>query len=155
VPVGVTCDDAVVAVVELSARLWSDLEYLVKLRETDSLEDAESTFLWGPARVRLELLVLLDACNSRRWRSFLAPGKRRELRNFLIGVLDAIDVAPDGLTRQVIGEAQNRLLDEVLSQYEGLSKAGDPLRYRHNSLPDAQRPRGATAAGLRFRVPQN
>jgi hypothetical protein len=118
----VTRDDAVVALIELSARIWSELECLAELRKAGVSGDAASTFLWRAARVRLELLVLLDACDSRRWHSLLAPEERSELCALLNKVLEAIDVAPDALTSQVIGRAQNRLLDEVLSQYEARGK---------------------------------
>jgi hypothetical protein len=105
------------ALIELCGRIWAELESLADLWEQSDIADAPSVLLMSAATLRLELLVMLDSCDSVLWRSLLEYGQRQNLRSMLIDVLETIAVTPDLLKRQVIERAQDRLLDEVFTQF--------------------------------------
>jgi hypothetical protein len=96
-----------VASIHLYCRLWLALDRLAS-----ELHRTESAIDMGIVTFRLELLVLLDACDGVRWRSMLRPEERQQLRCTLARVLE--DLAAETLDFQVLGCAQNRLLDAVL-----------------------------------------
>ena len=95
---------------------------MAELWERTDVPDVPAVLLMNAATLRLELLVMLDACDSTAWRSLLEGGQRQNLRSMLNDVLEAIAVTPDALTRDVIECAQDRLLDQVLGQYHSIQK---------------------------------
>ena len=107
-----------VAFTELCGRIWLELERLSQQLEPSALPDASCELVLLPAAtLRLELLVMLDACDSPRWRAMLATDQRRNLRLMLTDVLEAIAVTPEDLTRHLIERAQDRLLDVGVPRY--------------------------------------
>jgi hypothetical protein len=118
------------ALVELCVRIWLNLEDLAGLCERGGNPNAATSLSLHAATLRLEFVVLSDACDSALWRSLLDEAQRQNLRSILIDVLGAIDLAPDALTRRAIELAQDRLFDEVLIQYTAALHGIDfiPLR---------------------------
>jgi hypothetical protein len=124
------------ALVELCACVWVDLEGLVELCEQTGagVPGASSILLLKAATLRLELLVLLDSCDSAYWRSLLNAAQRQNLRSMLIDVFEAIAFTPDALRRCAIEQAQDRLFDEVLACISKRSNGGQQTE----SCPRAQ-----------------
>ena len=89
-----------VACIKLFWRLWVELE------RVSTAEDAEI--------LRLELILLLDACQSERWRLKLDICQRLSLHSAIEEVLDALNSASEVVPQPAIGWAQNRLLDAAL-----------------------------------------
>lgn len=96
------------ASIELYVRLWLELERLI--------ESAPRRCDVGLEMLRLELLLLLDACDCPHWQSILSTRQRLELRSTVEGVLRALGAASHPGGCGGIAEAQNRLLDAVLTQ---------------------------------------
>jgi len=109
------------ALIELCARIWQDLEQFAEMLHQPGRIAAPPGFLWLTATLRLELVLMLDSWNSERWRSMLTLEQRATLRSMLTDVLDLMGVAADELTPPDIEQAQDRLLDEVLTQCSGLA----------------------------------
>jgi hypothetical protein len=99
------------ASIELYSRLWLELERLIESLETDQADRRV-------VLVRLELLVLLDACESPRWQGMLSAEQNAELRSTLLSVLHALAELSSLPVDDVIAEAQNCLLDAVLNQLD-------------------------------------
>jgi hypothetical protein len=107
------------AVIELCGRIWWELEYLAQLCDRTATPD-NSKFLFTAATLRLELLVIMDSCESASWASILMRDERQTLCSMLNEVLGAIALAPNELTRVHIECAQDRLFDEVMEQCRDL-----------------------------------
>jgi len=103
------------ASIQLYSRLWADLEVLSDqlAATTDQSPDVIELRL---EMFRLELVVLLDNCDSARWRSMLSPEHRLVLRATLEDLLATLAVPLDALGRAVVFQAQNRVFDAVLSR---------------------------------------
>jgi hypothetical protein len=103
------------ASIRLYSRLWADLEVLSDqlAATTDQSADVIDLRL---EMFRLELVVLLDNCDSARWRSMLSPEHRLVLRATLEDLLATLAVPPDALGRAVVFQAQNQVFDAVLSR---------------------------------------
>jgi hypothetical protein len=102
-------------------RLWLELERLAIQCDAEEISH-EPAPLWLNAEIlRLELLVLSDACDSALWRSGLDVAQRGNLRSMSGDVLAAISFAPNALRRRAIERAQDRLFDEVLAQHSAVS----------------------------------
>lgn len=98
-----------IACVELYARLWSDLDAFA------AADEARARDPLGPiALLRLELLILLDACQSPRWRAVLSGAQQLALRAVVTDVLAVLNRPLEGLTREVIAEVQDRLFEEIV-----------------------------------------
>ena len=69
--------------------------------------------------IRLELVLLLDACDSARWRSMLRQEHLAALRADLRVVLESL-AAADSPGFDAILAAQNRLFDAVVDHYAGV-----------------------------------
>jgi hypothetical protein len=135
------------ASVWLYSRLWLDLETLSdRLAQTaDGMPDEIDLRL---EMFRLELIVLLDHCDSARWRSLLSSGHRFVLRATLQHLLCMLAVAPDRLERGVVAQAQNQLFDAVLRH------CGEQFGEAEHARPPAmhgRRRRGGDRAGLGLR----
>lgn len=105
------------ALVELCARIWLELERLAEWSERVSAPAESPKLLLKAETLRLELLLLLDSCDSAFCRSLLDAEQRQILRRLVLDVLAAIEFAPDGLERSAIEQAQDSLLGEVQAQY--------------------------------------
>jgi hypothetical protein len=103
------------ALIELCGRIWLELEHLAQLNggtrtpENSSLDLAAET-------LRLELLLIMDACESASWAFMLDANVRRGLLAMSRDVLATIAVGLNELTLGVIECAQDRVFDEALSQ---------------------------------------
>ncbi len=109
-----SADPYTVACIELFTRIWTELEALVAPEEArhsvgdDALTDDKLEI------VRLELVLLLDACRSNHLTSRLNIVQRPALRKTLSEVLDDLNTASDDGERQdFVLRAQNRLFDAV------------------------------------------
>ena len=105
------------ALVEVCARIWLELERLAESSECLSAPAESPKLLLMAETLRLELLLLLDSCDSAFCRTLLAAEQRGMLRRLILDVLAAIEFAADGLERSAIEQAQDRLLGEVQAQY--------------------------------------
>jgi hypothetical protein len=108
------------ACIEVFSRLWAQLESV-----------AIADCVHGPAdaarerrveMVRLELIVLLDACRARRWQMLLDSDQRRTLERYVGEVLDSLTTQFDEAPLQALARAQNCLLDAVLEQHQSLDR---------------------------------
>jgi hypothetical protein len=104
------------ACIDLFTRLWAQLESTA----------TESPAPWAPADtaserrveiLRLELVVLLDACRATRWRVLLDGEQRYALERCLSEVLDCLNSRFEEAPLQALARAQNCLLDAVLEQH--------------------------------------
>jgi len=64
--------------------------------------------------LRLELALLLDACQSERWRQLLNISQRLSLESTIEDVFDALNSLSEIAPQDAIAWAQNRILDAVL-----------------------------------------
>ena len=95
-----------IACINLFWRLWVELE---QVSAAEDLAPRIRTEL-----LRLEVVVLLDACRSERWRLKLDVLQRSTLQLIMEQVLDALNSAPELLPKAAIERAQDCLLDAVL-----------------------------------------
>jgi len=101
------------ALIELCGRIWLELEHLAYLHgrpgscESSPLELAAQT-------LRLELVLIMDACESASWVYMLDPDVRCRLLEMSRDVLAIIAVGSNELTLAVIECAQDRVFDEAL-----------------------------------------
>jgi len=103
------------ACIELFSRLWGELESIVPLASVRGDKDGSSC-VRRLEILRLELVVLQDACRSTRWRMVLDGEQRRGLERLVGEALDALTTGFDEAPLQAIARVQNCLLDAVLEQ---------------------------------------
>ena len=103
------------ALIELCGRIWLELEHLAHLNGRPRSCEASSLDL-AAEMLRLELLLLMDACESASWVFMLGPDVRRRLFAMSGDVLAIIAVGSNELTLAVIERAQDRVFDEALLQ---------------------------------------
>lgn len=111
------------ACIELFSQLWAQLESMategpVHRAPADTASEPRMEIL------RLELIVLLDACRATRWRMLLDGGQRRVLERCLSEVLDTLNTKFEEAPLHAIEGAQNSLLDAVLEQHLGVQQDG-------------------------------
>jgi hypothetical protein len=92
------------ACIELFSLLWSELNALSARADPDPRDEV----------LRLELILVLDACRSERWRMMLDTSQRLSLECLLRDVLDALNSSSEEFACTPIVWAQNRLLDALL-----------------------------------------
>jgi hypothetical protein len=112
-----------VACVELYTRLWAELDALGTAGRppgSSALEDVEL--------LRLELLLLADACQSPRWRAVLSAAQRFALRSVVTDVLAALNRPLEELSADALAQVQNRLFDEIVARCAGPSAVAAPAR---------------------------
>jgi hypothetical protein len=111
-----------IACIQLFSRLWTELERPLAADDGSlaaSCARRDETYVEA---LRLELILLLDACRSARWRMQLTYSQRHVIRSLTDDVLGALNASSDGIpSRTSIEGAQNRLFDAVLSCVETLS----------------------------------
>jgi hypothetical protein len=103
-----------VACVELFRRLWVELERLLAVREATQPCSGDLTSWSRAEMLRLELALLLDACQSERWRLLLNISQRLSLEWTIEDVFDALNSSSEIAPQDAIAWAQNRLLDAIL-----------------------------------------
>jgi hypothetical protein len=121
----------IAATIELYSRLWRELEHSFDLfaRQAEFTVGADESD--SPLVVlRLEILILLDACDSQEWQSMLGTERRLALRTLLESLLHTLDpLRAERHPCHVLARAQNQLLDAVLAQYSvarrDVGSAGD------------------------------
>ncbi len=97
-----------IACIELYSRLWAQLEALGDAAALDAAR------LDAPLQIlRLELHLLLQACDGVRWRGLLANPQRLALKSILQEVLLMLGAHEPAA---MLPAAQNRLLDAVLDR---------------------------------------
>jgi hypothetical protein len=107
------------ATIELYSRLWRELErsfdrFARRSEFTVEADESDSPLVV----IRLEILILLDACESHELQSMLGTERRLALRTMLeslLRTLAALQAERDPC--YVLARAQNQLLDAVLAQY--------------------------------------
>jgi hypothetical protein len=103
------------ALIELCGRIWLELEHLAHLNSRSRTPEDSSLDL-AAETLRLELLLIMDACESSSWVFMLDPDVRHRLFAMSRDVLAILAVGPNELTLGVIECAQDRVFDEALIQ---------------------------------------
>jgi hypothetical protein len=98
------------AAIELYGRLWHALEQLA-IDDAGDFERIETALVI----LRLELVVLLDACDSPRWRNLLRAEHRIQLEMTLWSVLRILSESTNRWSAMA-SRAQDRLFEAVLTQ---------------------------------------
>ncbi len=99
------------ACIELYSRLWAELEPLSSPESCGSM----STLMLERAEIlRLEIHLVLEACDSARWRLLLNVAQRHDLRIILQSVMLGLQQCAREPDTQALACAQNRLLDAVI-----------------------------------------
>ena len=118
------------AAIELYSRLWAELEPLSELVAAARLASGPRERLeLALVVLRLELVVLLDACDSRALRSMLLGEHRLELRATLESVLAILAAPAAGGWPAALAHAQNRLLDAVIGRHAVASRPAEGARH--------------------------
>lgn len=107
-------DAYAIACIELFSRLWAELDLLIV---SDHLLDQPTAMTSVAARseiLRLELTLLIGACDSARWRMLLSAPQRVALESTLQEVLDVLAAFPEEKFWPLVALMQNQLLDAVL-----------------------------------------
>jgi hypothetical protein len=102
------------ACIELFSRLWVELNSISAA--ADPILTPSAGLPSGPQIeiLRLELILILDACRSARWRTLLDKSQRLGLECLLRDVLDALNTSSEAIPRAPIAWAQNRLFEALL-----------------------------------------
>ena len=103
------------ACVELYSRLWAELDSLSLPVARGEASAAPGLPVPRGQILRLELHLLVDACETARWRLLLNAEQRQRLKSILQGVQLALDMDGSQASPDVITSAQNRLLDAVIA----------------------------------------
>ena len=110
---------------ELCTRIWVELELLAQAtRQVENCPPQDLVI--STAILRLELVVLVDSCRSPHWRRMLSAQQCDSLCSMLTDVLAALYVDSEHL-RTGIAEAQDRVLDELLPEFEAGASLADPI----------------------------
>jgi len=123
-----------IASIKLYSRLWLELERLSELFAASAESDLVREIEVRAMGLRLELVLLLDACDSARWRSMLGTARRLELRATLQGLFEALAVPQSSLGCRVVSQAQDWLFDAALETVSQEMRS-IPARIRLASQP--------------------
>jgi hypothetical protein len=102
-----------VTCVELYGRLWTELEALIASEEYDPGDSAQPAAGERLQILKLEIHLLICACNTARWQWLLSASQRLALKSILQDVWLAVDTETQQSSAYVIALAQNRLFDAV------------------------------------------
>jgi len=102
------------ACIELFSRLWVELNALSAAADPAGAPPADLPSQPRDEILRLELILVLDACRSEQWRMMLDRSQRLALECLLRDVLDALNSSSAEFPCTPIEWAQNRLLDALL-----------------------------------------
>lgn len=105
-----------IACIELFTRLWTELDLLVASERRPAEPGATPAVAEQCEILRLELNLLLEACESARWRTLLTASQRLALKSMLQNVLQGLDFTHEGNPASALEWLQDRLLDAVLEQ---------------------------------------
>lgn len=112
---------------ELCTQLWLELEIIAQSIGADAGQ-ATADAAMSAAILRLELVVLVDACRSARWRSMLLAAHHCDrMCSMLTDVLAALYVDVDEL-RAGLAAAEERLVDELHAESDGADQPGPGRR---------------------------
>ena len=103
-----------VACIELFWRLWLELERILAVPEATQSSSRDLASWTRAEMLRLQLALLLDACQSERWRLLLNISQRLSLESTIEDVFDALNSSSEIVPQDAIAWAQNRLLDAIL-----------------------------------------
>jgi hypothetical protein len=101
------------ALVELCGRIWLELEHVAQLNDCSRIPE-NSAFDLAAQTLRLELLLIIDACESAAWVFMLDPEVRSRLLSMSKDVLAVLAVGSNELTLELIECAQDRVFEEAL-----------------------------------------
>ena len=126
------------ASIHLYSRLWRELEELSDHLGATTGQDDSRTGQHDMELVtfRLEVALLLDACDGTRWQSLLLPEQRLILRKTLTQLLDTLSVPSDALGLVNLYSAQNQLYDAVRGQCAAIIHHPNALSDHWDALPD-------------------
>jgi hypothetical protein len=116
VPTSTPSEVFAAAIIELSTRLWVELNTLHSARAAMEAERSLPILATRLEALRLELIVLLDHCAT-RWTKQLDHWQRELLASMIGDVLAALnDSAEEWPGGESVQRAQNRLLEAILEQ---------------------------------------
>lgn len=114
---GAGSDDAyAVAAIELYSRLWLELEQVTARLRLAADHCGAVQLEVRLTILRLELVMLLDGCDSQRWRALIGPRRCSELGATLRDLLAALSAPFEALDRGLLDRTQDRILDATLAQ---------------------------------------
>jgi hypothetical protein len=121
-----------VTCIQLYGRLWAELEALFAPEEADPRNPAQQA---GERLqiLRLEIHLLIHACNTTSWQWLLSACQRSALKSVLQDVLLAVDTDAPQVPGHMIALAQNRLFDAV-REHGTLSASHPTLEHLRNAL---------------------
>jgi hypothetical protein len=105
------------ALIGLLCRLWLELEGIVGELSARDMPHASCGAENQMEIFRLEVLVLVDACDSLRWQSLMNSHQRLGLRATLHTLLRTLTGPRDLSDSEIIGHAQNQLFDSLLRHH--------------------------------------
>jgi hypothetical protein len=109
------------ACAQLFARLWAAL---ASLAPPEPAPPPPRTALTLRCEIlRLELVVLIDACESPAWHALLSLPQRSALKATLQGVLEILTGGSEIPGEAAVDRAQDELLDAILEQIEAQGAA--------------------------------
>jgi hypothetical protein len=100
------------ACVELCSGLWAELEQL-RVEAEHELPLTQRAIADRSEILRLEIHLLITACDTARWRLLLDASQRLSLRSLLQDLLRAFDADQEQISMESIASAQNLLFDAV------------------------------------------
>ncbi len=113
------------ACIELYSRLWAELDVLSAPEDAEALQSA---MIERSEILRLEVQLLIDACDTARWRLLLNTAQRHSLKSTLHDVLLTFGMCTGPISSDAIASAQNCLLDAVLEHCVRDCRALEHLR---------------------------
>jgi hypothetical protein len=106
-----------VACIQLYSQLWAELDLVVASREPGSASRSPPPIAAVRLQIlRLEILVIIDACDGTLWRTLLSSVQLRSLEATLEDVLVALAGAGGERWDTSVERAQDQLLEAVLDQ---------------------------------------
>lgn len=109
------------ASIELFSRLWAELDTVLAPDECQAQDFVQPGAVERVEILRLEIHLLINACELARWRMLLTTVQRYALKSTLQSVLLALDCDPKQVPGQISGQisvdavtsAQNCLFDAI------------------------------------------
>ncbi len=105
-----------IACIELFGRLWADLDALLRPDEQVPPVRPHPRTPEFTEILRLEIDLVIGACDTVRWRSLLNTSQRIILKSTLQDVLLAFSACAEGISTEAVVMAQNQLFDAVQDQ---------------------------------------
>jgi hypothetical protein len=104
-----------IAYIECLSRVWVELDSLSAAR--DSMSERSAGLISERVEIlKLELILLLDASRSARWRTLLDTPQRLSLQSIVGDVLAALNQESNEVLPRPIEWAENRILDALVEQ---------------------------------------